>query len=96
MESDERRNDEAEPEPGQPAEDDRTGERVYDSFVVRLWREVGAHRLLRVDVEHAQSGGTATARGVALGWIGAQISALLGDSRSPPDCLAPGKDSPPD
>lgn len=88
MASDERRDAEAESEPCQPAEDDRTGERVYDSFVVRLWREVGASRLLRVEVEHAQSGGTASARGVALAWIGAQIAAILGESRSPPDRLA--------
>lgn len=87
MASDEQRHEVAEAEPCLPAEDDRAGERVYDSFVIRLWREVGACRLLRVEVEHAQSGGTATARSVALGWIGQQIAALLGDSRSPPDHL---------
>ena len=81
----ERRPDKPEPEPDRTRDADLTGERVYDSFVVRLWREVGARRMLRVEVEHAQSGDTATARGVALGWIGGQIAALLGESRTPPD-----------
>jgi hypothetical protein len=85
MTSDERRPDEAKSEQNPTTDDDRTGERVYDAFVVRLWREVGACRLLRVEVEHAQSGGTATARGVALGWVAAQIASILGESRAPPD-----------
>ena len=85
MASDERRHHKVEPEVEQSAEDDRTGERVYDSFVVRLWREVGASRLLRVEIEHAQSGGTVTGRGVALGWIEARIADLLGEARTPRD-----------
>jgi hypothetical protein len=70
------------------------GERVYDAFVVRLWRVVGSRRLLRVEVEHAQSGGVAGARGVDLEWIGPQIAVLLGESRSPPEGPATGQDPP--
>jgi hypothetical protein len=84
MASDTQRPDRAQPEPAEPAEDDRTGERVYDSFVVRLWREVGNPRLLRVEVEHAQSGGAATARGVEIDWVGARIVDLVSEPRSPP------------
>jgi hypothetical protein len=62
-----------------------TGERVYDSFVVRLWREVGSPSLLRVELEHAQSGGVAHARGVAWDWIGPRLAGLLGETRPPPD-----------
>ncbi len=54
-----------------------SGERRYDSFVVRLWREVGSRRLLRVEVEHTQSDGVASARGVEIDWIGARIADLL-------------------
>ena len=68
--------------PGQPPEERLTGERVYDSFVVRLWREVGNPRLLRVEVAHAQGGEIVTARGVEVEWIGARIAGLLDEPRS--------------
>ena len=85
MTSDVRRQDEVVSEPCLPAENDRTGERVYDSLVVRLWREVGNPRLLRVEVQHAQSGGVASARGVEVDYIGALIVDLVGEPRLPPD-----------
>jgi hypothetical protein len=62
------------------------GERRYDSFVVRLWREEGTVRLLRVAVEHVQSDAVASARGVGIEWIGVRIAELLRDS-TPPPCL---------
>jgi hypothetical protein len=68
--------------PDQSSEEPLTGERVYDSFVVRLWREVGNPRLLRVEVQHAQSGGVASARGVEIDWVGALIVDLVGEPRS--------------
>ncbi len=90
MPSDERRPDEAKPEPEPEPVPDRpppaapAGERLYDSFVVRLWREVGNRRLLRVEVEHTQSDRVANARGVEVDWIGARIAELLGEPRGPP------------
>src|SRR5262245_55131412 len=63
-----------------PVADGTAGERVYDSFIVRLWREVGNPRLLRVEVEHAQSGDVTSARGVAVDWIGPRVGGLLRES----------------
>lgn len=36
--------------------------RRYDTFVVRLWRDVVSRRLIRADVEHVQSGQRAERR----------------------------------
>ena len=58
------------------------GERRYDSFVVRFWREEGNVRLLRVEVEHAQSDAVASARGVEIEWIAVRIAELLEDSQA--------------
>lgn len=65
-------------------DDDHTGERRYDSFIVRLWRAEGSVRLLRVEVEHAQSDAVASARGVEIDWIGVWIAQILGASQPPP------------
>jgi hypothetical protein len=81
------------PEAPRPPAERLAGERVYDAFVVRLWREVGNRRLLRVEVEHAQSGGVVGANGVEVGWIGPQIAVLLGESRLPPDGAESGPDA---
>jgi hypothetical protein len=56
--------------------------RRYDTFVVRLWRDLVSRRVLRVDVEHVQSGRHAARRwgaesdapGEALAWIGDQLN----------------------
>jgi len=85
MASGERWPDEPKPEPDRTRDMEAAGERVYDSFVVRLWREVGNRHLLRVEVEHTQSDGVANARGVEVDWIGARIADLLGEPRAPPD-----------
>ena len=94
MSSEERPSGGPGPDAPRPSAERLTGERVYDAFVVRLWRVVGNRRLLRVEVEHAQSGGVAGARGVEVEWIGPQIAVFLGESRSPPDSPASGQDSP--
>lgn len=31
-------------------------DRRYDTFVVRLWRDLVSHRVLRAEIEHVQSG----------------------------------------
>ena len=94
MSSEEKSPDRLGPPTHRPLAARLTGERVYDAFVVRLWRVVGNRRLLRVEVEHAQSGGVAGARGVDVEWIGPQIAVLLGESRSPPVSPATGQDPP--
>lgn len=68
---------------------------VYDSFVVRLWRTPGIDLVRRVEVEHVQSGGVASAGDVALAWVLAQLDGALG---SQPDLVAPppGTGPPPD
>ena len=65
--------------PDRARDDDPTGERRYDSFVVRLWWEVGHRRLLRVDVEHTQSEAVVSARGVEIDWIGPRIADMIGE-----------------
>jgi hypothetical protein len=52
-------------------------ERVYDSFVVRLWREAGGRRLVRAEVEHIQSGRVVRAWDVTLGWVVRCIASCL-------------------
>jgi hypothetical protein len=52
-------------------------ERVYDSFVVRLWREAGGRRLVRAEVEHIQSGRVVRAWDVALTWVVRCIASCL-------------------
>jgi hypothetical protein len=66
------------------------GERRYDSFVVRLWRQVGQRRLLRVEVEHTQGNGVVRARGVEVDWIGGRIADLL-EERPAPESLQKGR-----
>jgi hypothetical protein len=54
---------------------------AYDSFVVRLWREVATGRLLRAEVEHVQGGTVAAGRGVAPEWVLDCLRARLGNHR---------------
>lgn len=58
-------------------------ERRYDTFVVRLWRDLVSRRVLRAEVEHVQSGHRSERRwrttpdgaggGDGLDWIADQI-----------------------
>lgn len=41
----------------------------YDSFVVRLWRDLRDRRLLRAEIEHVQSGHVGTSIGPSWEWI---------------------------
>jgi hypothetical protein len=42
---------------------------VYDSFVVRLWRDHTSSALQRVEIEHVQDGAIRTSRAVTPEWI---------------------------
>jgi hypothetical protein len=55
-------------------------ERRYDTFVVRLWRDLVSRRVLRAEVEHVQSGhrverhwSAGDGGGDGLEWIAEQI-----------------------
>lgn len=57
-------------------------ERRYDTFVVRLWRDLVSRRVLRAEVEHVQSGHRSERRwrsavdgddGDGLAWIADQL-----------------------
>lgn len=52
--------------------------RIYDSFVVRVWREARGGRVLRAEVEHVQTAAVATEVGGGPEWI----------ARALTDCLA--------
>ena len=59
-------------------------ERLYDAFVVRLWRDGASGRLLRAEVEHATSGERTRATDPADTWVLDQIRACL-DAAAPLD-----------
>jgi hypothetical protein len=52
-------------------------ERVYDSFVVRVWHDPAYDELLRVEVEHAQSGVVRRGDRVRPEWIIEQLRTWL-------------------
>lgn len=41
----------------------------YDSFVIRLWHTGDERRLLRVEIDHIQTGAVYVGREVAAGWV---------------------------
>jgi len=54
-----------------------SGSRQYDSFVVRLWQDDTTNDMLRVEVQHAQSGLSIEALKVPLDWIVPEILGCL-------------------
>lgn len=82
------------------------GERLYDAFVVRLWRDGASGRLLRAEVEHAATGERTRATGPPQTWVLDQIRARLGGdgerlnprapdappTTEPPPAMAPDHD----
>ena len=58
------------------------GRRVYDSFVVRIWRDVASGDCQRIEVEHVQTAQLDHAAGVAPDWILQRIADHLDVSRA--------------
>jgi hypothetical protein len=57
---------------------------VYDSYLVRVWREPETGRLRRVEIEHVQDGAIRTGRAVPAEWIldalGVQLQTVAGST----------------
>ncbi|HEV2108884.1 MAG TPA: hypothetical protein VGR16_11520 [Thermomicrobiales bacterium] len=51
--------------------------RIYDSFIVRLWRVEDSTTLLRAEIEHVQTGLFLEELHVPLDWILAAIASYL-------------------
>ena len=47
---------------------------AYDSFVVRMWHHPSGGSVLRVEVEHVQSGSVDVGRGQSWDWIRDRLS----------------------
>lgn len=60
-------------------------DRIYDSFVIRVWHDGTIEELRRVEVEHVQTGEAVSAASVSLAWILAQVRALLLTTHFPDD-----------
>jgi hypothetical protein len=73
-----RSNGTADDRPSAPGTGSPARDRLYDAFVVRLWRDAGSGRIQRAEVEHVESGMVARAAGVSAGWVLTQIRARLG------------------
>lgn len=56
------------------------GGRMYDSFVVRVWRDIASGEMQRVEVEHIQTARIEHAASVEAGWILLRIVACLDET----------------
>lgn len=63
-------------------------DRVYDSFVIRIWHDGTVGDLRRVEVEHVQTGEIVNAAAVSPEWILERLRASLLASH-PPTPLEP-------
>lgn len=60
------------------------GGRIYDSFVVRIWRETASGDIQRVEVEHVQTAQIDHAAGVAAAWVLERILGCLEETLPAP------------
>lgn len=59
------------------ADTDQSRSRLYDSFIVRLWRDEGSDSILRAEVEHVQTGLSIDNVRVTPEWVTAAIQSCL-------------------
>ena len=55
------------------------GDRGYDSFVIRVWTDLGTREWLRAEVEHVQTGSIAQSERVHPGWITDRLKDHIAD-----------------
>ncbi len=65
---------------GDAAEDGAGRGTIYDSFVVKVWRDTGSPDLRRAEVQHLQTELTESARDVDMEWLHLTLFSFLGIS----------------